>query len=87
MNAFLTVGSTRIRKSNIKDWGVFTKSKSYPVVGKSFLYKWLVKDYDYRDVRYLKITTFQEDIFKFDADEFDISAAVKELEQSSRASK
>lgn len=91
MEKFIKIGSTRIKKSNIKHYGVYTKSKRFPN-GKTFgLLQYLrgSNSYSYetdeKTIKYLRIETFQNEMFDFDEDDHDIYRAVSELDAESHA--
>lgn len=96
MSNFLTVGSTRIRKSNIKEWGIYRRTDAIPVEHSSgsMWWRWplaiismsgepLDPNYVDKEVRFLRVRTFQNETFDFDEDKFDIQSAARELEQTS----
>ena len=91
---FITIGNTRIRKSNIKNFGVNTGR----VGGSSNLFdgvagavfgavsgKGLASGFSDsllgKEVEYLYVTTYQNDNYTFSAKEIDIQKALKELEE------
>ena len=86
---FIVIGSTRIKKSNIKNFGVNTKTVdgSGPIgaivafcSGKSFTDS--VSDgFLPKKIKYLYITTYQNDNYTFTEKEININNTLKELEK------
>jgi hypothetical protein len=88
MSAFIQIGDTRIRKTNIKDWGVYKRSKRFKLHNAGLFHHFWESffntdvPHEYKDIQFLRISTYQDDTFDFDEDEFDIWPVVNELKDS-----
>lgn len=87
-NEFIQIGNTRIKRSNIKSFGTSlskTDGKGFATCrkqwskGSSFL-DGLIEGYLTVTLKYLFVTTYQNDNYKFSEDEIDIDEALKQLE-------
>lgn len=83
--SFINIGQTRIKKSNIKIFGVSIKKKGGSglggainslIEGNGFWKGYLGAHTE----RYLYVTTYQGDNYKFPESQFDIDASLLELE-------
>jgi hypothetical protein len=82
---FININGTRIIKSNIKNFGVTLKEKNEQglfagltsmINGNGFLKSYL----GIEKIKYLYVTTYQNDNFEFTQNQIDIESVIKELE-------
>ncbi|MEI6270020.1 MAG: hypothetical protein WCP01_14170 [Methylococcaceae bacterium] len=86
-NEFITIGETRIKRSNIKSFGVChseeKKIRTYGhpalMIGLALKRKLNGQDFFEWGKRYLYVTTYQNDNYKFYDTQVNIDVVIKEL--------
>ncbi|UQV24936.1 hypothetical protein [Vibrio sp. J383] len=86
-NQFIAINGTRIKRSNIKSFGISSRKKNDSGLfgglkgletGEGFWNGFL----GMRTINYLYVTTFQNDNYQFTENEIDIKSVIKELESN-----
>lgn len=87
-NKFITIGNTRIKKSNIKNFGIRTSRTNGGgpigavigvISGKGFSNS-LSEGLFGKEIKLLYVTTYQNDNFTFSEKQVDLDKALEELE-------
>lgn len=86
--SFVKIGETRIKKSNIKNYGISIEDKKGEFIVtepsgviEALMYLWNPKPFKEQvRVKYLYVTTFQGDNYKFYEDEVDIQSIIEILD-------
>lgn len=85
---FIQIGNTRIKRSNIKSFGTgHSKIEGHGLA--TSLKQWskgsgffdgLIRGYSTTTLKYLFVTTYQNDNYKFSEEEIDIDEVLRQLE-------